>query len=536
MVKSMYAAVAGLKTHQSKMDVIGNNIANVNTYGYKKERATFADTYYATSQAASEATSTKGGVNPSQIGYGVQMGGVNTIVTTGGSAITDNPTDVMITGNGYFIVGAYNSAGATTSSDSSGTGDQSALTSLYMTRVGLFSFDGQGSLVDGNSQYVYGYTSSRGNQNLISATVTHTDEDTNELVTDGWVYESTSEEVSAASGEGDTATEAVMQKYYVTPVYSTDGTIIEYRVYRLHTSDSGSSEEGTSGTSTLELTDGDDTTTYTYSTTDDLVQTMGSGDYEQEAESLYTLVSGSAYNEAKAYKVQQTTGYVTSIATGVVVSDYDSLHAIQIPRTYTLNGYVDKNGDPLEVTLYSENDSIEVDLYKIGSDGKTVYKVFTDGTTAEDLAADDGSGTTDTESLEQATMVLSGEEYWNLSVPLKLNSISVGSDGTVSGVDENNRVITLGKVAVANVPNPTALEAQGNNYYLAKANTGVIEAYNPGEGSTGSLKSGALEMSNVDLSTEFTDMITTQRGYQANSRIITVTDSMLEELVNLKRS
>jgi flagellar hook protein FlgE len=117
-----------------------------------------------------------------------------------------------------------------------------------------------------------------------------------------------------------------------------------------------------------------------------------------------------------------------------------------------------------------------------------------------------------------------------------MNSISIGSDGSVSGVDDKNRVMTIGKIAIADVPNPTALEAQGDNYYLAKANTGVIEACNPGEGSTGSLTSGALEMSNVDLSTEFTDMITTQRGYQANSRIITVTDTMLEELVNLKRS
>ncbi|MGN1350217.1 MAG: flagellar hook-basal body complex protein [Anaerovoracaceae bacterium] len=527
MVKSMYAAVAGLKTHQSKMDVIGNNIANVNTYGYKKERASFADTYYATSQAASEATATRGGANPSQVGYGVQMGGVTAIVTTGGAAITDNPTDVMITGNGYFMVGAYNAAGATTSSDASGVGDQKALTSLYLTRVGIFSFDGQGSLVDGNSQYVYGYTSARGNQNLYDGVYeTGTGAD---RITMGWIYSSTTELEPLADG-ADPAAERTAQKYMVSPVRATDGTIIEYRVYRLH----AETADGRTGITV-------DAANYYYSTTDDLVQTMDAGDYEQGAESLFTLDANSGYNSAKDYKVQQNTGYVASIATGVVVSSYDAMHAIQIPRTYTINGYVDENGDPLDVTLYSENDSIEVKLYRYGSDGKTVYPVYTreeNGAIIEFTTEPDADGNVPdiaADGVAPKTMTLKGEEYWNISVACKLNSISVGADGTVSGVDENNRVLTLGKIAVANVPNPTALEAQGNNYYLAKANTGVIEAFNPGEGSTGALKSGTLEMSNVDLSTEFTDMITTQRGYQANSRIITVTDSMLEELVNLKR-
>jgi flagellar hook-basal body protein len=248
--------------------------------------------------------------------------------------------------------------------------------------------------------------------------------------------------------------------------------------------------------------------------------TLSKNDYEEGAANLYTLDSKSDFTDAKAYTVQQDTGYVANIATGVIESTDEVLNAIQIPRTYTLDGYVDKDGNPLEVTLYSKNDSVEVKLYTINADGDV-----------EPVKVDE----TDPNS-EQQTMVLSGDEYWDLSIACRMNSISIGSDGTVSGVDDQNRVMTIGKIAVANVPNPTALEAQGNNYYLAKANTGVIEAFTPGEGSTGSLTSGALEMSNVDLSTEFTDMITTQRGYQANSRIITVTDTMLEELVNLKRS
>jgi flagellar hook protein FlgE len=487
MVKSMYAAVAGLKTHQSKMDVIGNNIANVNTYGYKKERATFADTYYATSQSASDATGTKGGTNPSQIGYGVKVGAVDTITTTGGNAITDNPTDVMITGNGYFLVGGYNSEGYTTSSDSSGVNGMGSLSSLYFTRVGIFNFDGQGSLVDSGSNYVMGFNSARGVQALkVTSDSSDTTATGDDVVTTKWTYQLAS---SISGSDDDTSDTSDTGIYTVVAQTAVDGTIIGYNVY-----------EGT--------TESDET----------LAMSLDKGDFDPEsADSLYVMEKGSEYDDANAYKVDQNTGYIKNKSTGVVVSIDDHLGAIQMPRTYTVNGYVDSEGNPLTVTLYGENDSVKVRAYRSTTDSE-------DDTTTGD--------TEDTSELVEVT----GEEFWDLSTPIELTSISIGADGTVTGVSSDNSVMTLGKIAVANVPNAGALEAQGDNYFMAKANTGVIEAFIPGEGATGSLMSGALEMSNVDLSTEFTDMITTQRGYQANSRIITVTDSMLEELVNLKRS
>jgi len=138
--------------------------------------------------------------------------------------------------------------------------------------------------------------------------------------------------------------------------------------------------------------------------------------------------------------------------------------------------------------------------------------------------------TYDTTEVEPLKMPLdaSGEQ-------LILKQITIGSDGTIIGIDDDNNVVQVGKIAVANVPNPSALEASSNSYYLAKANTGLILASIPGENTTGMIQAGGLEMSNVDLAKEFTDMITTQRGYQANTRIITVTDEMLAELVNMKR-
>ncbi|MCL2088457.1 MAG: flagellar hook-basal body complex protein [Oscillospiraceae bacterium] len=118
---------------------------------------------------------------------------------------------------------------------------------------------------------------------------------------------------------------------------------------------------------------------------------------------------------------------------------------------------------------------------------------------------------------------------------IPLDNISVGADGKISGRAANGLIIEIGMIALANVPNPEALEMTNNSYYKAKMNTGEISAVLPGEETSGSLEAGGLEMSNVDLTKEFTDMITTQRGFQANSRIITVTDEMLLELVNMKR-
>jgi flagellar hook protein FlgE len=119
--------------------------------------------------------------------------------------------------------------------------------------------------------------------------------------------------------------------------------------------------------------------------------------------------------------------------------------------------------------------------------------------------------------------------------PLTLNSVSISKTGEIIGTDSDGESITVGMLALANVPNPNALEKSQGPYYSIRENTGYVLPYEPGEGTTGSILSNGLEMSNVDLAKEFSEMITTQRGFQANTRIISVTDEMLEELVNIKR-
>lgn len=329
MVKSMFAAVAGLRAHQSKMDVIGNNIANVNTYGYKAARATFRDVFYATSSGASNAGDKYGGTNPSQVGYGSKLGSIDSLMTSGGTATTDRPMDCMIVGNGFFLVGSkptettegvYDGikvgadSSTTTGENAPGAVDQTKVSGLNFTRVGIFNFDGAGNLVDSNGRMVYGF---------------------------------------ASEYEADTS--------------------------------------GTGG----------------------------------------------------SYKL-----------------DMEQITALRLPN---------KNADA------------------------TNYE------------------------------------------PMELKNVTIGQDGSIVGTNDKDESVLIGKIAIANVPNPNALERGENSYYTAKANTGTITVNPSGQNSTGTVQAGCLEMSNVDLSKEFTDMITTQRGFQANTRIITVTDAMLEELVNLKR-
>lgn len=313
MLRSMFSGVSGLRTHQNKMDVIGNNIANVNTVGFKSGRVTFKDSIYQNIYSSSEGNNVYGGSNPSQVGYGSQVSAVSVNFGTGSYEPTGFGTDCMINGSGFFIVGPK-LEDMDTGLDN--TVDNNQVSQMYLTRVGEFAIDGDGYLVDANKNVVYGFVPDQ-----------------------------------AATGTNDMT-------------------------------------------------------------------------------------------------------YDTSV-----------LKAIRLP------------------------------------------------------IADDGDTTI-------------GYDYEQTK---NLTGISIDSNGVISGQTSDGTTYKFGVVAVANVTNPNALENSGNSYYKSISNTGTVQAFEPGSGATGILRSGCLEMSNVDLATEFSNMITTQRGFQACSKMITVSDEMLQELVNLKR-
>lgn len=371
MVKSMFAGVAGLRSHQTKMDVIGNNIANVNTNGFKAGRVTFKDSFYQTMSGSSSASGSLGGSNAKQVGYGSQVGSIDVIHTGGGFAPTGEASDLMIEGNGFFCVGPYNKDGLDPL-------DKNSVPKLNLTRLGIFRFDGTGKLGDPNGNIAYGFQGISSGTDVTTLTV----------------------------GKEYLTSDGVRVKFTATPAGAAP--TIEY--------------------------------------------------WNKEA-----------------------TPPAFEVVTATTKPSIDTM--------YTIDTTVTPNVTKLKTGLIDKTRLVPIELPYDAAKG----------------------------------------------APLKMQSVTFGKNGTISGIDEYGNPVTIGQIAVANVPNPAALEMVESSYYVAKNNTGDVIANTPGEGGAGKIASGGLEMSNVDLSKEFSDMITTQRGFQANTRIITVTDEMLQELVNIKR-
>lgn len=380
MTGAMYAAISGLKSHMTKLNVIGNNIANVNTYGYKSARTTFRETIYTTLTAGSEGTAIQGGINPNQIGYGCNIGTIDLDMSNGPAVPTGINLDCMIQGDGFFLVG-----------DKGGV-DVDNLNSLMMSKVGDFDFDEDGYLVDGAGNIVYGF-----------------------LTVNGTIAK-------------DPQTNADIFTPSTTP-------------------GSGTTKDGNGG---------------------------------------------------------------TGISTQLV--------PIRLPLAAAADDM--KNNPP---------------LYEAGD---PIYPGVVNG-----INTDTNSG---------------GDITTNGRVSVNIDSLKIESSGKIVATTENGDVITVGYVALGKVENPAGLNHLNGPYYQAggaagdlsiTSAAGGVSGYlnnaDPNDpnnanavrivGSDNSLLSGFLEGSGTDLATEFSEMITTQRGYQANTRIVTVTDSMLEELVNMKR-
>ena len=336
MLRSMYSSISGLKNHQIKLDVIGNNIANVNTHGFKKSRVVFKDLISQTQSGATGPTQSTGGMNAKQVGLGGQLAAIDTIHGTGALQTTGRTLDIALEGEGFFVVGRYNEAAG-----DEVEGDEEPLFTNFeevrYTRAGNFYLDSNGILVDGNGNYVIGY---------------------------------------------------------------------------------GTPEE-----------------------TDD--------------------------------------GLTGVIAGGEPIAMLDPETGLEVEDLITY----ETAGEPNEVTGF--------------------------------LPAVENSG--------------------KIRIPANAQSMAIGADGKVSYVGSDGILYYAGQIAVAKFSNAEGLTKDGSNYYINTNNFGVPQFAAGNTLGIGKTVSGALEMSNVDLSEEFTEMIVAQRGFQANSRIISTSDEILQELVNLKR-
>lgn len=445
MMRSMFSGVSGLKAHQTRMDVIGNNVANVNTVGFKSGRVTFQEVFSQTLKGAGapDSATGRGGVNPMQIGLGLGVGAVDTITTRGSVQRTDNPTDLSIEGEGYFIVRG-------------GSGD-----TYRFTRAGNFGVDKLGNLVNGNGMNVLGWQNYdpqpdgtyvfdaeqpiseinlfsdafKGNKRMIAANAT-------------------TDAVFAGNLNSSYVVTAATQTQFSMPVSVYDKLGNNYKIMIKFAK--------TAATSSL--------STFTW---------------DIDISSSANLASSSILNGTIAH------GTISFNAKGQIST---SMTATSITPTITLRPKSDIGTNAFDINL---------DFAKL-----TMY------------AGDSSAKATNVNGYSTGNLV----------------TFNIGSDGIITGIYSNGQQQPLGMIAVASFENPAGLQKVGENLFIPTTNSGDFKkGLKPGTDGVGALSPGTLEMSNVDLSREFTDMIVTQRGFQANSRIITTSDQMLEELVNLKR-
>ncbi|MCR5673936.1 MAG: flagellar hook-basal body complex protein [Lachnospiraceae bacterium] len=525
MMRSLFSGVAGLKTHQTKMDVIGNNIANVNTVAYKSQNVTFQELMYQTTQSASAANAEtgRGGINAKQIGLGVQTGAINAnISTSGASQTTGNPFDIQIKGDSFFVV-----------SDGSNN---------YFTRAGAFYVDGMGNLAMTSNGY----------------TVMGWQEDPNKP---GTIIKDTVTPLKIMSAENKVSSPEQTTQAYLsgvidknsTQLSSTNGMIVNVSLY---------DNLGYSYIAKFSIKDYIDHSdsplpveVHAGDSLSGLYKRTGAGTDTDPY--VYTAVSGTAEADGTYYRMQEKLEegkYKIDPVDLVDSNGYSLIHSSK-EKGYEKTGY-DATGGPGEGAATGWPKEIKLDSNDLEYDPKTGKNLNYNGTNEKPFnitinGIEGFSSTADTPiELRVGTSTMydnkgtstikgnSGDYDGNYAGRKvgEMSGVAIAQDGKITATYDNGTSKLLGQIAVANFANPSGLEKVGDNLYQSTPNSGAFDGI--GEDITagaGSMSTGVLEMSNVDLSAEFTDMITTQRGFQANSRIITVSDSMLEELTNLKR-
>lgn len=480
MMRSLYSGVSGLKVHQTKMDVIGNNISNVNTIGFKSSQVNFSDILYQTSSDATgpNAEARTAGINAKKIGLGASVSSISTVTTSGGSQRTDNALDIMIEGNQFFIV------------DKGGQN--------YFTKAGDFTIDASGLLCNTGGCKVMGWLP---DPNDPSKCV-------HDRVTDLRIK---SEENMYVPPE---ATEQVYFSgnidYKDTQLSSDTGKTTTLSFYDklgqnymavLNLKQSADAEAGSFKVAITDILDANRESIFVKKNVDE------NNNVTYSASEITSFSFGG--EEITVGEIDEETGKVTIDGEGidlkfnpangkfVSVGSDDSAKIVD----FTINGgenssFADIRCDFSAMTMYA-------------SSGSSTFL-------AQRGSLDGGLGA----GKPQGTMT----------------GISVDASGRIYGSYDNGDKKLLAQIAVAQFANPAGLEAVGSSLFAATMNSGTFNGI--GEDISvvgGKMNTGVLEMSNVDLSTEFTSIITTQRGFQANSRIITTSDTLLEELINLKR-
>ena len=551
MMRSMYSAVSGLKTHQTRMDVIGNNIANVNTVAFKSSSVTFSDILYQTTSNASGANATTGtgGVNAKQIGLGTTAAATKVSITSAGaSETTGNPFDIRLTdknSTNFFIVN---------------NGSENVF-----TRSGSFYVDGSGNLCMSSTGYtVMGW---------------QVDETTGEIRKDTVSALRIMQEKNLTSAPEATtqATIAGVLDENDTDVKNDAGRVMNLNFYDnlgyQYTAKFAIKATGTDGKYTVELTSVLD------SNNKNIIADLDKQQIAQIFGNYNANATLGQYGLTKDYEYDSVSKSYTNKTTG---EKFPINKATDNSTTFVGN-----NGSKVSITeifsgittTIANNIKNATNNYKVAFDAQTGHATLTGEQTSYDLEFDTSSGKFKSIGGENPSVMLNmgalssglintNGNFQNITVDFSqclnyenggkstigadagatdgktgkgrklgaMTGIFIDTSGRIYGTYDNGNTELLGQIAVAQFSNASGLEKVGESCYRTTLNSGEFDGIGVEISADGSsMTTGELEMSNVDLSSEFTSMITTQRGFQANSRVITTSDTLLEELVNLKR-
>ncbi len=457
MMRSLFSGVSGLKNHQTRMDVIGNNISNVNTYGFKTSRVTFQDMLSQTIAGAARPEENKGGVNPKQVGLGMTIASIDRLFTQGSLQTTGNQTDMAISGDGFFITAK---------------GDKN-----YYTRAGNFSLDKDGALVN----------------------------PANGLRVQGWMA------TTNERGEQTVNTSGSVEDLIV-PIYgkveAKETLSIKYKCNL----DSKMPVVPPNATGRMRASAG-------VTTNLDVYDKLG------DTHRLTLTFWKTAPNQWTASAaITDSLGPVTlDVPAGAnqpnLANPSDRINLRFSPEGRLIS--VSDEGGPDELNQGAMMVNFN---YRIAGDPgvRTIQMDLGSSGLVEGITQYSSPSTT--RAVEQNGYPMGYMEAFNID-----------DSGIITGVYSNGTKQIVGQVGMAVFNNPGGLTAVGENLFEVSNNSGMANVGSASQAGRGKISAGTLEMSNVDLSEQFTDMIITQRGFQANSRTITTSDQMLQELINLKR-
>lgn len=543
MMRALFSAVSGLRNHQIQMDVIGNNIANVNTVGFKSSRALFQELLSQTLESASGPGEGRGGSNPQQVGLGMHISSIDQIFSQGNLMSTQRKTDLAIQGDGFFVL-----------SD----GERK-----YYTRAGAFDFDRDGNLVNSGGYMVQGYMADENGE--LSKVLGNITVDFQQR------FPAKATNHVSFVGNLDTRAEPVSasSSTLLTKFFDEDGNPMNLRVGDVinFSGDAG----GTSISSSYTVTEDSSLSDLAYALQDairgvtggsETVMVKSDGSIQVIADSTQInnlTLQCSGKTEFNSYGIFDTpinAGGEGSTVEGSRSSDYttfvtayDSLGNSRVMTFLfardTETG-ISNTWNWQAITPYEDTSSISGDKGSLtfNSDGSlasvsTTRIVFDpDGTGgAEEMSIDLDFG--DINKFNGITQFAA-----DFSATLKeqnghpsgnLDDISFDDSGLITGIFTNGINRTLGQVALASFSNPQGLYKAEDNLYTQSLNSGRPKVGTAGTADRGIISPSNLEMSNVDLAKSFTEIIIAQRGFQVNARVINASDQILQELVNIKR-